>query len=295
MPKEPRLSFTATHRVSPMATNKLQRSASSANQSSLSRNTAVWSSADDEILLSARASGMNWQPIASKNFPTRTANACRKRHERLMERRNVEDWDGEKLEMLGREYMEVRREMWGLLAARLGERWAVIEAKCMEKGLKNLQNAARSAHKRASADDATADHRGNDDHEGDSGIGVSDAEMEAGDAIASTSNSSGANHPFAVSNVQSQVQPQPQPQALQQTRPLQPFVQVRVPIPPPMPLYEPPPQVWARSNTVPRIAPQPTYSAVRFQREHQSHSPPQSQRAAVSIQSMLASPEVPRA
>lgn len=72
---------------------------------------------------------MNWQPIASKNFPTRTANACRKRHERLMERRNVEDWDGEKLEMLGREYMEVRREMWGLLAARLGERWAVIEAK----------------------------------------------------------------------------------------------------------------------------------------------------------------------
>jgi len=93
------------------------------------RNAAIWSAADDEILLQARASGLNWQPIAIRHFPNKTANACRKRHERLIERRHVEDWDAQKLELLAQEYMEVRREMWEMLASRVGERWAVIEAK----------------------------------------------------------------------------------------------------------------------------------------------------------------------
>lgn len=93
------------------------------------RNAAIWSTSDDEILLRARASGLNWQPIASKNFPNKTANACRKRHERLIERRHVDDWDNQKLELLAREYLACRKEMWEILAARLGERWNVIEAK----------------------------------------------------------------------------------------------------------------------------------------------------------------------
>lgn len=94
-----------------------------------SRNAAIWSTADDEILLSARSSGLNWQPIASRHFPNKTANACRKRHERLVERRHVEDWDTHKLELLAREYLACRKEMWEILASRLGERWSVIEAK----------------------------------------------------------------------------------------------------------------------------------------------------------------------
>lgn len=93
------------------------------------RNAAIWSTADDEILLTARASGLNWQPIASRHFPNKTANACRKRHERLIERRHVEDWDAEKLELLAREYLAVRKEMWEILASRLGERWGVVESK----------------------------------------------------------------------------------------------------------------------------------------------------------------------
>ena len=93
------------------------------------RNAAIWSSTDDEILLQARASGLNWQPIASRHFPNKTANACRKRHERLIERRHVDDWDTHKLELLAQEYMACRREMWEVLASRLGERWAVVEAK----------------------------------------------------------------------------------------------------------------------------------------------------------------------
>lgn len=93
------------------------------------RNAAIWSTADDEILLRARASGLNWQPIASKNFPNKTANACRKRHERLIERRHVDDWDNQKLELLAQEYLACRKEMWEMLAARVGERWNVVEAK----------------------------------------------------------------------------------------------------------------------------------------------------------------------
>jgi hypothetical protein len=79
--------------------------------------------------MAARASGLNWQPIATKHFPNKTANACRKRHERLMERRNAEDWDGVKLETLATEYMAIRREMWSILADRVGEKWQIIEAK----------------------------------------------------------------------------------------------------------------------------------------------------------------------
>jgi hypothetical protein len=94
-----------------------------------SRSATIWTSTDDEILLQARASGLNWQPLANKHFPNKTANACRKRHERLIERRNVDDWDTRKLDLLAREYMACRREMWEILAARLGERWGVVEAK----------------------------------------------------------------------------------------------------------------------------------------------------------------------
>lgn len=94
-----------------------------------SRNAAIWSTSDDEILLQARSSGLNWQPIASRHFPNKTANACRKRHERLVERRQIEDWDTHKLELLAQEYMACRQEMWEILASRLGERWGVIEAK----------------------------------------------------------------------------------------------------------------------------------------------------------------------
>ena len=93
------------------------------------RTAAIWSSSDDEILLRARASGLNWQPIASKHFPNKTANACRKRHERLIERRNGEDWDNDKLELLAQEYLACRKEMWEVLASRLNVRWNIVEAK----------------------------------------------------------------------------------------------------------------------------------------------------------------------
>lgn len=89
-----------------------------------------WSAHSDDILMQARQRGLNWQPIASQYFPNKTANACRKRHERLMEKRNHEnDWDGVKLDILAKNYMDVREQMWKILADVLGEKWQTVEAK----------------------------------------------------------------------------------------------------------------------------------------------------------------------
>ena len=60
----------------------------------------------------------------------RTANACRKRHERLMDKRNNQDnWDGQKFETLARAYYENREKIWRILAEPLNEKWEDVERK----------------------------------------------------------------------------------------------------------------------------------------------------------------------
>lgn len=46
-----------------------------------------------------------------------------------MERQNAEQWDGVKLDVLAQAYMEVRQEMWSILAARVNEKWQLVETK----------------------------------------------------------------------------------------------------------------------------------------------------------------------
>ncbi len=92
-----------------------------------------WSPENDDLLIRARQEGLNWEPIASLWFPDKSANACRKRHKRLMENLNISDgadlWDGVKMETLAKAYVDVRERMWKLLAERLGEKWQNVEAK----------------------------------------------------------------------------------------------------------------------------------------------------------------------
>jgi len=95
-----------------------------------------------------RAMGKNWNQIQREAFPTKTGNACRKRHERLMERRGQNDFDNRKLERLSKEYMSMRKEIWQPLAARCGEKWNVVEMQCMSNGLKNIQSHARAYTRR---------------------------------------------------------------------------------------------------------------------------------------------------
>jgi hypothetical protein len=102
---------------------------STAPSSSSKPRSSSWSTKDDERLIQARTQGLNWNQIAPKYFPSKSPNACRKRHERLMERQNAEQWDGVKLDVLAQAYMDTRREMWSIMAARVGEKWTTIEQK----------------------------------------------------------------------------------------------------------------------------------------------------------------------
>ena len=114
-------SIMSTTSDSMASTNRLQDS---------SRPAVAWSADDDARLMRCRAQGMNWGPIA-RQFPSKTPNACRKRHERLMEKKNAENWDGIKSKDLARVYMECREAVWKPIADRLGEKWNVIEAKVL--------------------------------------------------------------------------------------------------------------------------------------------------------------------
>jgi len=125
-----------------------QNYASMAAPVSLRPSSGAWNATDDQTLMNARKQGMNWAPIQAAFFPTKTPNACRKRHERLMERKSNEDWDIRKIEELAKHYMDSRKEIWTPLAALAGEKWNVVEQKCMSSGLKNLQTAARAFSRR---------------------------------------------------------------------------------------------------------------------------------------------------
>jgi hypothetical protein len=96
---------------------------------SIRPSSGAWSPTDDQTLMAARAQGMNWVLIQQAYFPSKTPNACRKRHERLMERRNENEWDERKLECLAKSYMGMRREIWSGLGAQTGEKWNVVEVK----------------------------------------------------------------------------------------------------------------------------------------------------------------------
>ncbi|KAK4132734.1 hypothetical protein BT67DRAFT_384590 [Trichocladium antarcticum] len=109
--------------------------------------SGAWNQEDDRTLLQLRAMGKNWNQIQREAFAGKTGNACRKRHERLMERRGQNDFDNRKLERLCKEYMGMRKEIWQPLASRCGEKWNVVEMQCMSNGLKNIQSHAR-AHAR---------------------------------------------------------------------------------------------------------------------------------------------------
>lgn len=93
------------------------------------RTSIAWTEEDDQRLMILRSKNMNWINIA-QNFSNKTGNACRKRHERLVEKRNAQGWDNVKLADLGGAYMQCRQAMWEMVAAQCGnEKWQIIEQK----------------------------------------------------------------------------------------------------------------------------------------------------------------------
>ncbi|KAG5974835.1 hypothetical protein E4U55_008030 [Claviceps digitariae] len=165
--------------------------------------SGAWSPQADNQLITARMQGLNWSQIKDAYFPSKSANACRKRHERLVERKGADDWDTRKLQSLAREYMNMRKEIWSGLAARTGEKWNVVEAKCMSNGLKNLQSAARAASRRDRLENRS--HiTGYDDDSGISGIGLTPVdELDASHSSPERGSSVGATQSFPSSSAQS--------------------------------------------------------------------------------------------
>ncbi|KAI4091122.1 MAG: hypothetical protein LQ348_004005 [Seirophora lacunosa] len=143
-----------------------RHAASATNKRNIS---GVWTNHDDEQLKRARQQGHNWTTIAETYFPSKTPNACRKRHERLMEKINANGiWNPVKFEEVAKAYVELREEMWRKIADRVNEKWTVVESKvlltsppnvtkaepwltvvkCMEKGYKNLASMGRAASRK---------------------------------------------------------------------------------------------------------------------------------------------------
>ena len=143
MPKAPRPAPTKTSRTEPYPSRTMETARPSTASSALLpstsasnvRGTTAWSPEDDQQLIRARASNMNWKVIASRYFPTKSDNACRKRHERLMEQQKKEDVNGVRLEALALTYMELRPEIWKPIADRLGEKWENVELKVLHPRL----------------------------------------------------------------------------------------------------------------------------------------------------------------
>jgi hypothetical protein len=77
--------------------------------------------------MQARAHSHGWGQIQKEHFPKKTANACRKRYERLVAKRRGPEWDQEKLERLSVEYNRLREQTWQTLAFAVGEKWQDVE------------------------------------------------------------------------------------------------------------------------------------------------------------------------
>lgn len=89
-----------------------------------------WQPEYDAQLIEARKHSLNWADISQQYFPSKTANACRKRHERLMDVfQTTEDWEPTKLEEMAAAYVELRQQIWEVLAKEIGENWKVVETK----------------------------------------------------------------------------------------------------------------------------------------------------------------------
>ena len=93
-----------------------------------------WQQEDDDKLLQARKQSLNWSDISQQYFPAKTPNACRKRHERLVDKRRTnEEWQTNKLEQMAVAYLNYREEMWKMLAQAIGENWKDVESKVSHK------------------------------------------------------------------------------------------------------------------------------------------------------------------
>ncbi|KAK3495373.1 uncharacterized protein B0T23DRAFT_441198 [Neurospora hispaniola] len=116
---------------------------------SLHNPTTSWTPREDALLLSSRASQLPWSELQRLHFPGKTANACRKRHERLIEKRQAEEEvDEDRLARIAGEYVKMRGELWQGLAERIGMDVKEVEERCLGMGVGRLKVAGRRGGRR---------------------------------------------------------------------------------------------------------------------------------------------------
>ncbi|KAK8141649.1 hypothetical protein G3M48_010124 [Beauveria asiatica] len=141
--------------------------------------SGAWSIRDDQQLITARSDGLNWSQIQERFFPSKSSNACRKRHERLIDSKGRGSDEAARMERIATHYVLMREKLWRPLADLTDEKWSFVEKTCLSSGLKNLQGVAKAANRRQRYDAsamaaaaAAAAATGYDDDSGISGIGL---------------------------------------------------------------------------------------------------------------------------
>ncbi|KAM0742918.1 hypothetical protein ACQRIT_003095 [Beauveria bassiana] len=141
--------------------------------------SGAWSIRDDQQLITARSDGLNWSQIQERFFPSKSSNACRKRHERLIDSKGRGSDEAARMERIATHYVLMREKLWQPLADLTDEKWSFVEKTCLSSGLKNLQGVAKAANRRQRYDAnamaaaaAAAAAAGYDDDSGISGIGL---------------------------------------------------------------------------------------------------------------------------
>lgn len=89
--------------------------------------SAPWTTDEDQLLLDAKSQGYAWNEIHTKYFPNKSGNACRKRHERLVQKLRTTDWSEQRIQRVIQCYNEDRERLWKPLSDRLGEHWQDLE------------------------------------------------------------------------------------------------------------------------------------------------------------------------
>ncbi|KAK3366488.1 hypothetical protein B0H63DRAFT_456185 [Podospora didyma] len=88
--------------------------------------------------LDLREEGKNWNQIKNEAFPYKSGNACRKRHERLMERQKESAEDSKIEEKMCDMYKALRESLWQPLALKTGLSWDVVESFIMSSKFKQM-------------------------------------------------------------------------------------------------------------------------------------------------------------
>ncbi|PMB64157.1 hypothetical protein BM221_009950 [Beauveria bassiana] len=171
-------SVTSSRRREALARNTLAQ-AQSLLEARHRPSSGAWSIRDDQQLITARSDGLNWSQIQERFFPSKSSNACRKRHERLIDSKGRGSDEAARMERIATHYVLMREKLWRPLADLTDEKWSFVEKTCLSSGLKNLQGVAKAANRRQRYDAnamaaaaAAAAAAGYDDDSGISGIGL---------------------------------------------------------------------------------------------------------------------------